>query len=81
VLNAHNSHLLARGKSHTSRDYVYQIRFSVSIWAGIVGGTAQVVSRQLAILADTVRSQVGFLLDSVALEQVFFEYFCFPYRF
>jgi hypothetical protein len=79
VLNAHNGHLLARGIPHASRDYVYQIRFSVGVWAGITGDI--VVGSAAAQVVTTVRSQVEFLVDSMALEQVFFEYFCLPYRF
>jgi hypothetical protein len=36
VFNVHNSHLWARDNPHAIRERVYQVRFSVSIWAGIV---------------------------------------------
>jgi hypothetical protein len=39
---------------------------------------AQAVSRRLPTAAAHVRSQVGFLIDKIALGQVFSEYFGFP---
>jgi hypothetical protein len=38
VFNVHNSHLWARDIPHTLRVRGYQLRFSVSVWAGIVKG-------------------------------------------
>jgi hypothetical protein len=37
VFNVHNSQLWARDNPHAMRERGYQVRFSVSIWAGIVG--------------------------------------------
>jgi hypothetical protein len=37
VFNVHNSHLWARDNPHAIRECGYQVRFSVNIWAGIVG--------------------------------------------
>jgi hypothetical protein len=38
VFNVNNRHLWARDNPHSIRERRYQVRFSVSIWAGIVGG-------------------------------------------
>jgi hypothetical protein len=37
VFNVHNSHLWAQDNPHAIRERGYQVRFSVSVWAGIVG--------------------------------------------
>jgi hypothetical protein len=37
VFNVHNRQLWARDNSHAIRERWYQVRFSVSVWAGIVG--------------------------------------------
>jgi hypothetical protein len=37
VFNVHNSHLWARDNPHAIRKRGYQVRFSVSVWAAIVG--------------------------------------------
>jgi hypothetical protein len=37
VFNVHNSHLWARDNPHAIRERGYQVRFSVSVWADIVG--------------------------------------------
>jgi hypothetical protein len=37
VFNVHNSHLWARDNPHAIRERGYQVRFSVSVWAGILG--------------------------------------------
>jgi hypothetical protein len=37
VFKAHISHLWARDNPHAIRERGYQFRFSVSVWAGIVG--------------------------------------------
>jgi hypothetical protein len=37
VFNVHNSHLWARDNPHAIRERGYQVRFSISVWAGIVG--------------------------------------------
>jgi hypothetical protein len=37
MFNVHNSHLRARDNPHAIRERGYQVRFSVSVWAGIVG--------------------------------------------
>jgi hypothetical protein len=39
VFNVHNSHLWKRDNPHAIRERGYQVRFSVSVWAGIVGVT------------------------------------------
>jgi hypothetical protein len=42
---------------------------------------AQALSRRLPTAKARVRGHVGFVLDKVALGQVFSEYFGFPYQF
>jgi hypothetical protein len=37
VFNVHNSHLCARDNPHAIRERGCQVRFIVSVWAGIVG--------------------------------------------
>jgi hypothetical protein len=37
VFNVHNSYLWARDNPHAVRERRYQVRLSVSVWAGIVG--------------------------------------------
>jgi hypothetical protein len=37
VFDVHNSHLLARDNPHAIRERGYKVRFSVIVWAGIVG--------------------------------------------
>jgi hypothetical protein len=37
VFNVHNSHVWARDNTHAIRERGYQVRFSVRVWAGIVG--------------------------------------------
>jgi hypothetical protein len=61
---------------------VYRGRWSLIIIIIIIDSAiAQAVSRWLSTAADRVQSQaehVGFVVDKVALEQVFSEYFGFP---
>jgi hypothetical protein len=37
VLNVYNSHLWAQDNPHAIRERGYEVRFSVSVWAGIIG--------------------------------------------
>jgi hypothetical protein len=37
TMNCIHSHLWARSNPHAIRERKYQIRFSVSVWAGIIG--------------------------------------------
>jgi hypothetical protein len=37
VFNVHNSHLWARDNPHAIRERGYQVRLSVSVWAGVDG--------------------------------------------
>jgi hypothetical protein len=37
IFNVHNDNLWARDNPHATRELGYQVRFRVSVWAGIAG--------------------------------------------